>query len=453
MRKAIVLVCTLAIVLGAVSTLYAADAQALKKKISSAISAGNESAAEQAVRKLGGLNNAAAARALCDLIPRAKNRPAVIEALKKALRYMDAEEAKKTIRSQATKAASYETRVVLTEILGTIGDDESIDVLIKLVRDGKESVAKTAARALGDSGSKKAVKGLIDALKKHNRKKTGAFWDINTALQKITGKMIEDYVDWKNWFDGGKGLDSCDPSHYTAALTSAQDRFSTIFGIKIDSRRVCVVLDTSGSMVVVDPLPEGYSGGPGGFDGSTELDDPEKRKKEREDAERRAKGDREGLGVERQRMKRAQKELLRMIGGFQKGVKFNIIVYNETVTSWKKSLVAASESNKTAALAFVRKLEPESVTFTDDAMKEAFKDKAVDTIILISDGAPTHLGGGGGTQMPPDSERINKEILEWARKENRFRKVTIHTIGFMGANKEFMEQLARENNGKFKDLK
>jgi len=43
-----------------------------------------------------------------------------------------------------------------------------------------------------------------------------------------------------------------------------------------------------------------------------------------------------------------------------------------------------------------------------------------------------------------------KKILEGARKWNALGRVTIHTIGIgKNLNRPFLEQLARENNGRF----
>ena len=66
---------------------------------------------------------------------------------------------------------------------------------------------------------------------------------------------------------------------------------------------------------------------------------------------------------------------------------------------------------------------------------------AADTIYLLTDGTPT----------TPDGKKVDtNKILEAARKWNALGLVTVHTIGIgKNLNRPFLEQLAREHNGKF----
>ena len=52
-----------------------------------------------------------------------------------------------------------------------------------------------------------------------------------------------------------------------------------------------------------------------------------------------------------------------------------------------------------------------------------------------------------------DSDVIIEEILNFFRKQNKFKKVKVFTLGFKGANKPFMTKLAKENDGKYRDIK
>ena len=56
-------------------------------------------------------------------------------------------------------------------------------------------------------------------------------------------------------------------------------------------------------------------------------------------------------------------------------------------------------------------------------MKEAFKDVSVDTIILLTDGAPMRVDNR-------NSQLLIEQILEWVRDTNSSRKVRINTFGF-----------------------
>lgn len=472
MKKSALLILFCALAVGLVVSLPARadDVSSLKRSLSKAASADKIEDARNIMMELAGKNNAAAADAIIDNLYKMKSNVAMLDAAKTALRLMTDEGARKAIAKGAEKEKAFQARVVLAEILG---DHFNTEALVELLDDRNDIVIKTAARALGDIKEKSAVKPLIDALKKHDKKKDGPFWDINTALQKITGKSIQDYGSWINWFADGAGLKECDPTRYKPGLTDKGGELSTIFGLKIDSRRVIVIIDVSGSMEITDPLPEGYSGPDPGLSTDTEED----LKKKEEEAAKRAEERRKALKEDRKRIVRAKKELVNCVKGFGPAVKFNIIAYSDEIWSWKEELTEASEKNKDDAIAFVKKLEADGLTHTDDAIKEAFSkgmghrkgntdddrpltgpkgkfdDDEVDTIILITDGAPTHMGGGGGRHMPPDSQMIIDEILSWVKKENRFRKITIHTMGFLGANKDFLKQLADENNGSFRDIK
>ena len=77
------------------------------------------------------------------------------------------------------------------------------------------------------------------------------------------------------------------------------------------------------------------------------------------------------------------------------------------------------------------------------ALETAFKNEEVDTIYLLSDGAPT----------PPEKAGM-KVILERMRKLNRIRSVKINTIGFdlKDKEKEFLRTLADEHFGRVAEL-
>jgi uncharacterized protein YegL len=146
---------------------------------------------------------------------------------------------------------------------------------------------------------------------------------------------------------------------------------------------------------------------------------------------------------------RTKAELVKAIKALSKDAKFNIITYCHEVRSWKPDLQEASEANKAQAIDFVKALVAEGLTYTDDALREAFKNKDADSFILLSDGAPTHEGGEaceewGGHR---DSKEIIGRIYQEVAELNRMRNVRIDTVGFRDANFEFMRKLAADNGG------
>ena len=96
--------------------------------------------------------------------------------------------------------------------------------------------------------------------------------------------------------------------------------------------------------------------------------------------------------------------------------------------------------SRSKALAFVDQARAQGQTYMLKALETAFENDEVDTIYLLSDGAPT----------PPEKAGM-KVILERMRKLNRIRSVKINTIGFdlKDKEKEFLRTLADEHFGVF----
>ena len=187
------------------------------------------------------------------------------------------------------------------------------------------------------------------------------------------------------------------------------------------------VIDTSGSMQLWDP-GKGESGGSAQW-------------------------------RERQRIVRVKKQLSRAISELKKSSKFNIIGFSNRILEFspKKGILPAAPGPKKKAIKWVSGLQALGLTHTDDAMKAAFKDKKIDTIMLLSDGAPTRQGG--------NSNQIIQQILRDVKKWNKIRKVKIYTFGFEGPGKfppnsgqqgqpgssqafsDFLKKLSGENGG------
>ena len=51
--------------------------------------------------------------------------------------------------------------------------------------------------------------------------------------------------------------------------------------------------------------------------------------------------------------------------------------------------------------------------------------------------------------MPVDAASLMKRILEDTRAINHLRGVRIFTLGFIGAEEEFLETLAKDNHGRY----
>ena len=126
----------------------------------------------------------------------------------------------------------------------------------------------------------------------------------------------------------------------------------------------------------------------------------------------------------------------------------------------------ANKANKEDAIEFVKNFNPLGATFTDDALKEAFKVKDADTIYFLTDGMPNKAAlRQFGFQTPTTSQ-----ILEIVRDLNATRRLKINTFGFIDRTArakvmrnpagqtwaefvEFLKTLAKENQGKFREIR
>ena len=132
----------------------------------------------------------------------------------------------------------------------------------------------------------------------------------------------------------------------------------------------------------------------------------------------------------------AKRELEPAIRGLTVDCNFTIITFESKVKKWNKTLVPASDGNKTKAIFYVKRLSSKGGTSALAGLKAAFRLKNVNMIFFLSDGYP--------------SDGSRDKILEEVKKLNSKRKVVINTIG-LGDDKDeqFMEDLADQNGGKY----
>ncbi len=338
-------------------------------------------------------------------------------------------------RKTALKALTdKEPRVVIRTLLGLKErkDPETVSGIIATLKRGVWVVRIAAAEALAEIGSPQGIRPLIELLSKTAGRVQD---DINTALKKLTGQKFDpDYEEWKRWYDEHQeeieGL-AGKPLAKKRGRDQAEDD-STYYGIKTRSKRIVYVLDISGSM----EKPIG-----GGGAGAVTLRDGEKERPT-------------GPKIEI-----AKKELKNAIRKLPEDAYFNIIIFNHLVKRWERKMIKATQANKNKAYLYIRGLKANGSTFTYGALKEAFTlagmgatdpnyRSGVDTIFLLSDGAPTDQSFPLSKLM--DIEKILTAVKQW----NNLSKVVIHAIAIDVATQgssfiRFMKQLAEENGGKY----
>ncbi|MFQ5655220.1 MAG: HEAT repeat domain-containing protein [Planctomycetota bacterium] len=339
---------------------------------------------------------------------------------------------------EARKVRPVVLATVLT-VAGAMKDETSESWLLQGLEHKSELVQRSAIEALKERRSKNAIPRLIDLLERKKRAKGTVAYSANLALMSLTGHCFDSIEDWRKFWEANK--ETLDPSKLEApegptgvAQQDLDKRKPEFFGVEIISRRVVFVIDISGSMTMWDEGGEDQAGkGP-----------PWKA---------------------RQRIVRTKRQLSEAIRKLSKGALFNVIAFNNKIAKLQKELVPAVPRWKGKALKFVKRLAADSATHTDEALAEAFRDPRVDTIILLSDGAPMK-------SRSETAEALIPRILEQVRDLNRIRRVRIFTFGFEGEGEwppgskyarhppedpqrliDFLTRLAKENGGTYTSIR
>lgn len=334
--------------------------------------------------------------------------------------------------------------VVIVSVAEKMDDDTSEDWILTCLEKGDNFVARNAIPVLEKRRSKKAIPILIDMLEKVGLDPSTESYRVRDALVSLTGYDFDSIEDWRNFWETRK--DTLDPKNldkeFEGPTGLARKMPGTykppeFFGVEILSNRIVFVVDVSGSMNLWDKTEDG-----GG----------------------------EENWRERRRMTRVKEQMKAVVSKMPPKSTFNIIRYSDSVVGWqKKGAVPASAKFKKSALKWIDGMNPTGATWTDRGLERAFQEKDVDTIILLSDGAPTRLG--------EKSKALMEQIHEQVTKMNKLAKVTLHTFGFVGEPEyppgqsppsgggggdedlkpedfeNFLRKLAEDNDGKFTAIK
>ena len=297
---------------------------------------------------------------------------------------------------------------VMTQAVMHLGTHSSDDpkVLAKLatllVDKSFHSVRRATADALGGMGNIQAVPVLIPYV---------GDLVIDTraqdALYRLTGQQFKkDKKAWTAWWEKNKG--SAKPAGISEKDAEGQREeivakdeanakkngggLESFYGEPITGKSILFVLDRSGSM---------------SSDG---------------------------------RMDKMKEELKYMIASINENRSFGFVLF--PLDSYPgKGVAKADASFKRRATSYVDKLEPTGTTPISEAMEHAFKrvvvKKNVDTIYLLSDGAPNKPAA---------------EVLALINGLNAGYYVQIHTVS-IGADSQFLKDVAADNNGNYRAVK
>ncbi|MGE0706420.1 MAG: hypothetical protein AB7N76_15210 [Planctomycetota bacterium] len=396
----------------------------------------------------------------------------VAEMAKDGLRAMEDEKARAAVYAALTKSKKKaQLAVPLIEIVAGWQTLKAAQTLGELLAGSKdERIVMAAARGLGQIPLKESLKPLIDAYPEWQKRGGEPIEVIGRALYDLTLQPLTKAEDWEKWFkDTGKdwtpemraqakseGGTKQRPNHFQSDA-KVPKFFETL---EVPSHHLVIVMDVSGSMHIrqyIEEPGEGESAGKGTSLGKPDLPAGDPRKEgykpkkctfnqcpaARGRAGATCPSD-ENLPVYYSRMARLSRAVQRLVRGLPDRTHFNMVAYSTNTRTWKgKALIAATPANKEKAVEWLAGLQPDGVTRSDEAVKEAFSFGEADTVIFVTDGAPTDATG-----KPLDDTRV-KEFLAEVQKMNRARKVKIDVIAISEGHTDFASGLAEQNRGKY----
>lgn len=329
--------------------------------------------------------------------------------------------AKDTLKSELPnlmKSKAENVRILAVEALAGINGDLSL--LYPMLEDKSWKVKVSVVRILGMSAKVEPVGRLVKALASEENPRVRN--DIVDTLIRVTGKDAgQQYPAWDSWWRRHqqsadlKWRDSASLNEIKSAR-NVQGR-TVYFGLSV-SDFSSFLIDVSKSMIEEYEIEVVIKGG-----GRTSTKEEERVEK-----------------VRKQKIDFARDNLKKVLRKMPARLKFNIITFNHDATPWQNTLVPNSSAMQREGFVFLDDLRPVGSTNIFDTLVLALRDKQVDTIYLLSDGAPT-------SGLIVDTDRLLEEV----RRINRLKKIRINTIGFNLEEKAqvLMRALADQNHGVF----
>jgi len=282
-------------------------------------------------------------------------------------------------------------RVAIIDSLARIGSPEAFPIFEKWVACLEWPLRAASVRGLAKVKRIESVDLLITRMGYESGRILG---DMAAALETLTGKSMGNNPEhWKAWWKINREKFSFDGAGREA---EAGGRGTTTYhDIPVVSSRMIFLLDVSGSM-------------------------------------RGRKGSSTRLGE-------AKAELEKVLRALPKETRVNLIFFSSRVDPWQPRL-APIGPNLATALAAVDALKAGGETNIHDSIEKALEDAEVDTIYLLSDGAPS-----------TGKFTVAADVLREVRRMNLTRQVAIHAISL--GRSGFMKQLAAENSGQYQEVK
>jgi len=291
---------------------------------------------------------------------------------------------------------SLEVRVAATEILGAIPGAAGLAAAELGLRDESWSVRLTAVRILSLRAKVGSIPPLIAALRREDGRLRE---EVGEALAALTGVGLPaDPKRWATWWAKARcGFKV--PEKPTRPPQTKDESVVTFHSIPVVSRSVAFVLDRSRSM----------------------------RQRVARDEERR-KGE------------QVETELRETLERMGRPSRFLLVAFRTEAIAFQPRPVPIAARRRAAD--WYASLEPSGRTNLYDALAIALAEPSVDTIFLLTDGAPS-----------AGEHRHRGAILTAVARANRYRKAVLHTVDIGGGTtgkrwKGFLAELARMTGGR-----
>jgi hypothetical protein len=264
------------------------------------------------------------------------------------------------------------------------------------------TVRLEAAGVLAAHGSDGAAfEALLKALRREKRRRVRE--RVADALERLTGAPLgDDPGRWESWWakhrEGWKAGTA--PPAPVSCVPKDEESTARFYDIPVESDRIAFVIDTSKSM-----------------------SDPAR------------------LGEPATKMQIALTQLAKTLAGIREDASFNIVAFGSTVDPWRPRAVQANPSTKYEALKFLQKKALGGRTNLYDGLATALGDPEVDTVFLLTDGAPT-----------AGEETTRTGFLRGLAFLRRWRPVTVHCVEIGAQNtgtrwKGFLAEVAAATGG------
>ncbi len=291
-------------------------------------------------------------------------------------------------------------RILALDAARASGQTQLCKKVAPSLRHDEWQVRLAAIQAIEALRCKSGIEPLIDRLENEDVPRIRDA--IADALFRLTGQPLYDNPRiWRDWWNKNQATFEVPVEIPERVDSDVGGTGAGFYGIPVKTERVVFVIDQSGSM----------------SSPAASLDDEEKERLNQLDV--------------------AVREVLGAIGKLNDRARVNVVMFHTTIHPWKDKLQKLSSRNRGILKKHLLDMKPTGGTNLYDGVELALLMDDVDTIFVLSDGAP----GSGKFVTTPD-------ILRGVRRLNQSRRIAIHCVS-IGRDSDLLERLAAANGGKY----